>query len=220
MPQVRKGGRPDVDDEEVTPSVNHGRLTLVERIGASLVALGSGIVALLLLNDPPDVEKAGASCTSKDCVLTVDGDIQSVAVALIALAAAAALIAVLGVRFTKVGAGGATLELASVSEVDEGTAEKDTAGVLKTDSERRALAPALDGEREWDKLPEWAQRAVRDWVYEGSVVKASPREAVIDVAKGAGKGNHAWYVTVRLEDGGTRVLRVATGRGGTTASET
>jgi hypothetical protein len=47
----------------------------------------------------------------------------------------------------------------------------------------------------------------------GDVVSAPLRTAVVESAKEAGKGNRPWFVTVRLDDGSLRTLKVTTGRG-------
>jgi hypothetical protein len=200
-------------------------LTPWERLFAALVAVLAGLGAWRLIESPPTMTQASSSCVKPECVLRVSSSEQTVVVALIALAAVAALIAILGVRFTKVSAAGASLEGPSVAEVDQKDAAEKTKGALGASEpapqdlaspSARAQEPS---DQAWRELPGWAQRALISWAQEGSVVTQPLRFAVLEAAKEPGKGNHPWYVKVRLDNGEIRTLRVATGRGGTTAEE-
>jgi hypothetical protein len=68
-------------------------------------------IAVWLVLDPPNRTEALQGCKSKadGCLVSVDGDVTTIVAALFALAAAAGLIALLGVRFTSVKAGGVEL---------------------------------------------------------------------------------------------------------------
>lgn len=84
--------------------------------GALLLAAAAWAVA-----DPPVRVVALAGCTPDrvvTCTVSVDGDLATFAGALAALGVAAILVAVLGIRFSKVSAGGVTVE----SNFDDATA--------------------------------------------------------------------------------------------------
>ncbi|MDG4861545.1 hypothetical protein P8605_25755 [Streptomyces sp. T-3] len=115
------------------------RLTLTERIiagAAGAIFLGT---ALALVAVPPDHRVALPQCprAALGCIVTVDNDLTPLAAILAALGAAAALIAILGIRFNTVKAGGAELGrvdtegLAYAPPADEGT----------TDAGRRETLP-------------------------------------------------------------------------------
>jgi hypothetical protein len=169
--------------------------------------------------------QASASCISASCVVKVSATDQTAVVALIALAAAAGLIAILGVRFTKLSAAGASLEQPTVSEVDPKKAKERTAGALTDQSpqavESRGVAPSekAPSDDEWNELPQWAQNALVAWAENVEAVSRPMRFAVVEAAKDEGQGNHPWYVKVKLDDGAVRTLRVATGRGGTATED-
>src|SRR6266540_3983657 len=85
--------------------------------GERLLAGGAGAVLLVaavwLVVWSPDRKAVIDGCTPSggvQCTATVDGDFQTFAVALFAAAAIAILIALLGLRFTRVKAGGIELE--------------------------------------------------------------------------------------------------------------
>jgi hypothetical protein len=112
-------------------------LTLKERTAASCVALVLLVVAVWMTLDPPDRTVALGGCRSEadGCLVQVDGDVTTIVAALFALAAAAGLIALLGVRFTSVKAGG--VELSKY--------EEKTAGLPTVAEQQR---PAAEGEGE------------------------------------------------------------------------
>ena len=87
------------------------RLTPGERTAAVIAAVVLLAIALWMILDPPDRTVAVGGCRSAtdDCLVTVDGDLTTIAAALFALAAVAGLIGLLGVRFTSVKAGGVEL---------------------------------------------------------------------------------------------------------------
>jgi hypothetical protein len=201
-------------------AATNDRLSGPERLVALGIGIAAGVGAWQLVFYPPTMSQASATCMSASCVVRVSATDQTAVVALIALAAAAGLIAVLGVRFTKLSAAGASLEQATVSEVDPQKAAERTAGALM-DSLPRTVEPpaAAPSDDEWNKLPGWAQNALVAWAENVSAVTQPMRFAVINAAKDEGRGNHPWYVKVRLDDGTLRTLRVATGRGGTATED-
>ena len=102
------------------------RLTPKERGAASFVAAVLLVIAVWMILDPPDRTEALGGCRSEadGCLVTVDSDVTTIAAALFALAAAAGLIALLGVRFTSVKAGGVELSK-KYDEKTEGLATAD-----------------------------------------------------------------------------------------------
>jgi hypothetical protein len=208
------------------------RLSYTERLVALAISLVAGVGAWRLAFHPPHINQASSSCMSASCVVKVSATEQTVVVALIALAAAASLIAVLGVRFTKLSAAGASLEQPTVSEVDPKKAAERTAGAL-TDQAPQAPSRSLDldpaqavhppapalSDDEWNKLPQWAQNALVAWAENVATVTQPMRFAVIEAAKEQGRGNHPWYVKVKLDDDSVRTLRIGTGRGGTATED-
>lgn len=195
------------------------RLSPLERVLALLLCIVAGVGAWQLLVAPPKMSQASSSCMSASCVVQVSAIDQTAVLALIAVAAAAGLIAVLGVRFTKLSAGGASLEQPTVSEVDPKKAAEQTAGALKVESPQADGAPGRPLDDEWNKLPQWAQKALVSWAENVETVSQPMRFAVVDAAKEEGRGNHPWFVKVRLDDGTVRTLRIATGRGGTATED-
>jgi hypothetical protein len=194
-------------------------LSLPERLVAAIISVAAGVGVWQLLFHPPSMKQASSSCMAASCVVKVSATDQTAVVALIAVAAAAGLIAILGVRFTKVSAGGASLEQTTVSEVDPKKAAERTAGALADQPARAVEKAPRPSDDEWNKLPQWAQNALVRWAENVSAVSQPMRFAVVDAAKEAGRGNHPWFVKVRLDDGGLRTLRVATGRGGTATGD-
>ncbi|MGI8412019.1 MAG: hypothetical protein ACR2QA_05910 [Solirubrobacteraceae bacterium] len=203
-------------------------LSLVERGFAAIVAVGVGVLAYLAEVDPPIVKKAAnstacASPAAKACVVSVAADTSTVVVALIAIAAASALIAILGIRFTKVSAGGASLE-SDVTPTSLSAASKATGGALAV---KRGVATATvsaepgDAPRDaaFQRLPDWAKEKLIAWANTQDAVTRPIAYAVRAAAKEEGQGNKPWYVTVEQDSGDTLVLRVATGRGGTRIGE-
>jgi hypothetical protein len=80
------------------------------RVAGGLAAAAALAVAALEFF-PPEVTKVSANtnCVGRACAVKVSGDDSALMVALVGIAAATALIAVLGIRFTQISAGGATL---------------------------------------------------------------------------------------------------------------
>lgn len=200
----------------------------MERGSAAIVAVGVGVLAYLAEVDPPTVKRAASStaCTSqaaKACVVSVAPDTSTVVVALIAFAAAFALLAVLGIRFTKVSAGGASLE-SDVTPTSPAAASKATGGAL---GETRSVATErvspeagyAPSDAEFQRLPGWAREKLIAWANTQDAVTGPIAYAVLAAAKEEGQGNKPWYVTVQQDSGDTLVLRVATGRGGTRIGE-
>jgi hypothetical protein len=87
------------------------RLTRTERIIAGVVGAALLAVALGLVVTPPDRRVALQQCpnVASGCIVTVDNDLSTFSAILAAIGAAAALIAMLGIRFNTVKAGGAEL---------------------------------------------------------------------------------------------------------------
>lgn len=203
-------------------------LSTLERVLAGTVALAVGILAWRAEVNPPLVTKTtgSAACAvhARDCVVKVSADTSTVVVALIALAAAAAVIALLGIRFTKVSAGGASLEsdvmVASVDDAQKATGAS-LAPTREQASSKRGLTAATTASSDevFETLPGWAQESLITWANRQTAVTRPIAYAVFDAAKEKGRGNKPWYVTVEQDSGETIVLRVATGRGGTRIGE-
>jgi hypothetical protein len=94
------------------------QLSPKERAAAILAAVVLSVIAVWLVLDPPNRTEALQGCRSKadGCLVTVDGDVTTIVAALFALAAAAGLIALLGVRFTSVKAAGVELSKRAYEE--------------------------------------------------------------------------------------------------------
>ena len=75
-------------------------------------------IAVWMTLDPPDRTEALTGCPSAadGCLVSVDGDTTTIAAALVALAAGAALIALLGLRFTSLKAAGVELSFEAETE--------------------------------------------------------------------------------------------------------
>jgi hypothetical protein len=86
-------------------------LTKRERITAAAAGVALLVVALGLVVIPPDRQVALQQCpnSAAGCIVNVDSDLTTFAAILSAIAAAAILIAILGIRFNTVKAGGAEL---------------------------------------------------------------------------------------------------------------
>lgn len=207
-----------------TTSAGPPMLTWWERSAAAVVALGVGVLAYAAEVHPPTITKAANSsaCTTesaKACVVSVSSDTSTLVVALVAFAAVAALIAILGIRFTKVTAAGASLE-SDVTATNPAAAEKATGGQLAASREallsrRGSEPPDLAPDAVFRKLPDWVQASLIRWANTQSAVTKPIAYALLDAAKETGRGNKPWFVTVEQDSGDTLVLRVATGRGGT-----
>lgn len=100
--------------EPVGKDGKKNRLTRLERLGAAAVGLVLVGIALYLVGFPPDREVALAQCprAAAGCVVSVDSDVTTFAAVVAGFGAAAALIALLGVRFTEVKAAGAEFKAA------------------------------------------------------------------------------------------------------------
>ena len=202
-----------------TPAKND-QLSWFERLGAVIICLAAGVGTWQLLFHPPHMDQASSSCMSASCVVKVSATDQTAVVALIALAAVAGLVAVLGIRFTKLSAAGASLEQPTVSEVDPKKAAARTDDALTDQSPQTITSPVpAPSADEWNELPQWAQNALVAWAENVETVSRPMRFAVTKVAKEPGQGNHPWYVQVKLDDNTIRTLRVATGRGGTATED-
>jgi len=108
-----------VEQRVATSRRQRERLTPFERRAAAVVALCVLAIALWIILDPPDrrVALSGCESASAGCLVTVDGDVATVAAALVALAAVGGLVALIGVRFTTVKAAGI-----EISRPEAGTA--------------------------------------------------------------------------------------------------
>jgi len=193
------------------------RLTLSERVLAAIVGVGFGVLSYLALTDPPDVTQVAPAAACKavsECTISVAADTQTLVVALALLSGAALLIALLGIRFTKITAGSVSLEEGTLGEVSKEEAKAKTQNKLTTEVPAAAepdVATANTGA--WDGLPSWAQNTLLLWATSGSALTRPLSAAVVSAEKESGRGNRPWYVTVRLDSGETRVLRLATGKG-------
>ncbi|KGN39940.1 pYEATS domain-containing protein [Knoellia aerolata] len=100
--------------EPVGKDAKKNRLTRLERLGAAVVGLVLLGIALFLLGSPPSRQVALAQCrnAAAGCIVSVDSDLTNFAAVVAGLGAAAALIALLGVRFTEVKAAGAEFKAA------------------------------------------------------------------------------------------------------------
>lgn len=96
---------------ESNRSAREIRLTPKERGVAGSVGAGLVVAALLIFLFPPERTVALNSCRTADagCLVDVDSDVTTFGVALATLGVIAALIAVLGVRFNRIGAPGLDL---------------------------------------------------------------------------------------------------------------
>lgn len=196
------------------PAVKKPFLNPRERAGAALVALVAiGLVVWLLIGPPLVTQaKTGTACLPDSCTVEVAADTDTVTTALVALAALMSLVAVLGVRFTRLKGGGfeASTE-PSVAEIDPKSATK-----LKL-APALALAPepkpVADPEA-WEALPDWAQRGLRRWAEGGDVVTRPLSRAVVESSPAEGQGTKARDVAILLDDDAVRTLRVTAGRGG------
>jgi hypothetical protein len=83
----------------------------VERFVAGGLALALLVVALRVFTAPPERRVALSNCpnAAAGCVVTVDTEVGTLAVTLAAIASVAALVAILGVRFRSIEAGGVKL---------------------------------------------------------------------------------------------------------------
>ncbi|KAF3470083.1 pYEATS domain-containing protein [Streptomyces sp. Tu 3180] len=99
-----------MSDQSVQPK-NDRRLTRAERIVAGAVGAVILVIALVLVVKPPDHRVALQQCrnAAAGCIVSVDNDLTTFAVALAALGTVAALIAILGIRFNTVKAVGTEL---------------------------------------------------------------------------------------------------------------
>lgn len=146
----------------------------------------------------------------------VDADVSNLVVALALVAGAAFLVALLGVRFTRITAGSVGLDAATVGEASEEEASTKAQEFKVTENKVDLDEVDLEASsNEWSKLPDWAKKALVNWADEGTVLTRPLRHAILSSAKEPGKGSRAWYVKVLLDDGNTRTLKVTTGRGST-----
>jgi len=97
-----------------------GKLAQRERVGAFALGVALLLLALLIAIRPPGRKVALPGCTSAraGCVVTVDGDLTTLAVAVLAGALIAMLIAIVGLRITSLKLGAA-----------EANFQNDTAGL-------------------------------------------------------------------------------------------
>ncbi|MFJ8916543.1 pYEATS domain-containing protein [Amycolatopsis sp. NPDC102389] len=96
---------------DVTVSPGFAPLSWIERLVAGTVGLALLGVALLIAVSPPQKQVALGQCARADvgCVVTVDNDLAPFAGILAGVGAVASLIALLGVRFTRLKIAGAEL---------------------------------------------------------------------------------------------------------------
>jgi hypothetical protein len=120
------------------------RLTPRERTAATIAAVVLFAIAVWMILDPPNrtVALQGCKAAADGCLVNVDGDVTTIAAALVALAAAAGLVGLLGHRFTSVKAAG--IELSKY--------EEKTAG-LPTAVQQEPPAALAAGDREGRESP-------------------------------------------------------------------
>ncbi|HEX5610198.1 MAG TPA: hypothetical protein VFX45_08915 [Solirubrobacterales bacterium] len=178
------------------------RLTPRERRGAAGVGVVVWVLAGLLLFFPPEVKEAGGEgCSSSghECgVVEVSADTETVSVVLVGLGGVALAVALLGIRFTKLSAGGVAVE-GTVAEVS-----------AKSGRLKKGVKSWEDSASLFAQLPEWAQSALNEWAEEGSVLTRQARHSVEDVQQ---ESSRAWLVWVRLDNEEVRALRLTYGRG-------
>lgn len=228
------------------PNTAESSLTGGERRWAGGASVVLFVVALFVLFRPPTrTTESGVVHTGVRQATeytTVVSDVSAVLSVLFAVAAVLVLVAVLGRRFSSVTLPGVTLgdkpkaeettpEAANAEiEAPRGTSDEDEGDKLRTpnlgaahdDGPSRlrtdpgeAPDPAL-----WDGLSDWVRGALLDWANSGQEVLTSPiRMAVIDARKAPGRGNHPWFVSVKMDNGSVRVFRIATGRGGVSTTD-
>lgn len=168
-----------------------------------VVAVGAAVCAIVLLICPPQAtEPAPSCCAGGSQVVTVDADTEILELVLVAIMGSFLLIAVLGVRFTRIDAGKVGLETATVTSLGAGPhAEK----------EAKYIAP-YERESEWGKLPPWAREALREWA-EGYEITRPLRYAIVRAEKEERKWSRAWFVSVLTDDESVVDLRLTFGRG-------
>lgn len=208
----------------VPPDPKANRLNGNERWGAIGLAALVAFLAILAYLNPQEIRSASPSdacvpTTDVPCSIVTDTPTDKLVIALALVAGVLALVAVLGIRFNKVKAGDVELGVGEVAETKPDEAAERTKGEVKgEDKVRAAVAPATPATEgaAWDRLPDWAQEALMRWAMAGDVVSAPLRTVVVESAKEGGQGNRPWFVTVRLDDGNLRTLKVTTGRGSAT----
>jgi hypothetical protein len=132
--------------------------------------------------------------------------------ALISLAGVAGMISVLGIRFTKIGPDGPTLE-ASVTQATVAEAKRQTGRDFAPSAAAAIRAETIAPEdAAWDQLPDWAKQALQSWANSGQTVVTRPLRAAVVEAEKAGQGDNPWFVSINVDDGTMQVFRVATGR--------
>jgi hypothetical protein len=182
------------------------RLGNGERWAGLLGALIALALAALLIYSPPEVKEAGGEqCrANQDCgVIEVSADTENVAIVLVLLGGAGLLVSLLGIRFNRITARDFSME-AMIGEVARGA--QPGKGTVK-------WVNAEESEREWEKLPAWAQYALNGWAEAGSVLTRQVRRSIVSVER-EGK-RRAWLVTLHLDDGSRSTLRLSYGRGST-----
>lgn len=115
--------------------------------------------------------------------------------ALALLSGAAFLIALLGIRFTKITAGSVSLEEGTIGEVSKEEAKSKTQNRLTTDAPNEAQEGTVADPQAWEKLPTWAKNTLLLWATSGTTLTRPLRSAVVGAEKESGRGNLPWYVT-------------------------
>lgn len=213
-----------MSDPVPSPDPKANRLDSHERWAAAGLAALVAILAVLVYLNPQEIRTASSSdacipTAEAPCSIVTDAPTDKIVIALALVAGVLALVTVLGIRFNKVKAGDLELGVGEVTETKPNEAAEKTKGEVKGEDKVRAAiapAPAAPEGAAWDRLPDWAQTALMRWATAGDVVSAPLRAAVVESAKEAGQGNRPWFVTVRLDDGELRSLKVTTGRGSAT----
>jgi hypothetical protein len=182
------------------------RLNGLERAAAFAVGVATASLAYLALSCPPDVKVLADTACCGMSPQEVDADTQWLVILLALLSAASLLISLLGVRFTRISAGKDGFELAVVNEVSEG----ETRGIELASVSFHELAAS--SELAWEKLPEWARIALDQWGESAGITRRM-RFSILSAEKEEKRWSRAWEVTVLLDEGRARRLRLTYGRG-------
>jgi hypothetical protein len=187
------------------------RLSLLERIAAVSLALAAAALAYFALSCPPEVTKLAETSCCGATPQSVDADTETLVIVLALLSAGLFLVALLGVRFTRISAGKNGFELAVVTEIAD---EKGPPG----DQARLMTGPPEEAEGEWEKLPPWAKLALEEWGAGRRMFDSGVRFYVLRVVRESRKGSRRWIVWVRYGDR-IKVLQLTNGRGSSRVSD-
>jgi hypothetical protein len=187
-------------------------LSAPERGGAVLVGFIAAVLAYLALACPPEVERiADTTCCGARPQL-VAADTETLVIVLTLISAVALLVALLGVRFTKISAGKDGVELAVVTELTG--AEAQASAALRLDTN---VVPK-PSPKEWDKLPDWAQQALEQWAALNPMLNQPVRNLIVSAKREEKRGSRLWDVAI-LVGKEAKPLRLTYGRGSSRVTE-